>query len=318
MWVASNVSGLSASADGKRLVLQRSTEQAQVYLAELAAGGTRMKPPRRLTNGEAFDYATAWTADSKAVLFISNRNGIGGIFKQGISQEVSEPVGTGDQDVLLARLSADGAWIIYAEIPRTPANPVPPDRLMRIPVSGGVPQAVLETRSFDGFSCASAPASLCVILEPSPDRKQRTITAFDPLKSRGRVLRTIDNDPPSSYGGAGLSPDGLTFAVSRGGEREMHIRLLSLSGGSDLEIKVKGWPNNTGIDWSPDGKGLYCGSQSPQGNTLLYVDLKGNARVMWQNKAGSSDIVGIPSPDGRYLATQGFATNSNVWMVEGF
>ena len=52
-WAGSYLRGLSASADGKRLVLLKQTNQAQVYLGELAAGGTRMKPPRRLTNDEA-------------------------------------------------------------------------------------------------------------------------------------------------------------------------------------------------------------------------------------------------------------------------
>jgi Tol biopolymer transport system component len=94
--------------------------------------------------------------------------------------------------------------------------------------------------------------------------------------------------------------------------------LLSLSGGSDREITLKGWPNITGLDWSTDGKGLYCGSISAQGSTLLYVDLKGNARVLWQYKGGSGNIWGLPSPDGRYLAIRGDVTNSNVWMVEGF
>jgi Tol biopolymer transport system component len=95
--------------------------------------------------------------------------------------------------------------------------------------------------------------------------------------------------------------------------------LLSLSGGSDREITLKGWPNNTGLHWSPDGKGLYCGSRSPQVSTLLYVDLKGNARVLWQYKTGGYGRVwGVPSPDGRYLAIGGEVTNSNVWMVEGF
>ena len=98
-WAGSYLWGLSASADGKRLVLLKTTYQSQVYLGELAAGGTRMKPPRRLTNDEAYDYPTAWTPDSKAVLFASNRNGTVGIFKQGISQETSEPVVTGPQDV---------------------------------------------------------------------------------------------------------------------------------------------------------------------------------------------------------------------------
>ena len=157
---------------------------------------------------------------------------------------------------------------------------------MRIPVGGGVPQFVLETRNGSDYRCARAPASLCVILETSQDEKQLTLTAFDPLKGRGKVLRTIENDPTAPPSGCAVSPDGSTFAISRSGEAEIHIRLLSLSGGSDREITVKGWPNITGLDWSPDGKGLYCGSVSPQGRTLLYVDLKGNARVLWQYKGG--------------------------------
>jgi len=312
-WAGSGLRYLSASADGKRLVLLKSTDQSQVYLGELAAGGTRMKPPRRLTDDEAFYSPTAWTPDSKAVLFDSDRNGTWGIFMQRISQETSEPVVAG----LRSRLSADGAWILFFESPRTPANPVVLDRLMRIPASGGVPQLVLETRNFFGFSCARAPASLCVVLETSQDLKQLVITAFDPLKGRAKVLRTIELD--SSYGySTGLSPDGSTIAISRDREPETHIRLLSLSGGADREITVKGWPNIKSLDWAPDGKGLYCGSVSAEGGTLLYVDLKGNVRVLWQYKGANDDIGGVPSPDGRYLAIQRGVVNSNVWMVEGF
>jgi serine/threonine protein kinase/Tol biopolymer transport system component len=319
-WAGSNLGGLSASADGKRLVLQKVTAQGQIYLGELAAGGTRMNPPRRLTKDEADDYPTAWTADSKAVLFQSNRNGTMGIFKQGINQDTAETVVTGPEDAVLPRLSADGAWIIYQETPKTPAESSPPIRLMRVPVAGGVPQFVLETRNGIDYQCARAPASLCVIGESGQDRKQLTLTAFDPLKGRGKVLRnielrTIENDPRGA-----VSPDGRTIAVSTGGEAEIHIRLLSLSGGSDREITVKGWPNLSGLDWSPDGKALYCGSVSPQGCTLLYVDLKGNARVLWQYKTAYSggDTICAPSPDGRYLAILGTVTNSNLWMVEGF
>jgi hypothetical protein len=52
---------------------------------------------------------------------------------------------------------------------------------------------------------------------------------------------------------------------------------------------------------------------SPQGNTLLYVDLKGNARVLWQQQGGWGRIWGAPSPDGRYLAIGAEVNNSNVW-----
>jgi hypothetical protein len=166
--------------------------------------------------------------------------------------------------------------------------------------------------------CTHSPANPCFIFETSQDRKQFTVTEFDPVKGRGRVLRTIENDPLHTYDKADISPDNSMLAISRIGEAEIHIRLLSLSGGSDREITVKGWPNITGIDWSPDGKGLYCGSASPLGSTLLYVDLKGSARMLWKYKGGGQIIWGSPSPDGHYLAIGVEVTYSNVWMVTGF
>jgi Tol biopolymer transport system component len=305
------------SADGKRLGLGKGTWQSQVYLGELTAGGTRMNPPRRLTHDESNDFPSGWTADSKTVLFTSDRSGGFGVFRQAIGQDTVEPVVAGSQHKASGgELSADGAWILYRELPKViqPSTPLP---LMRIPVGGGVPQLVLESRNSHGFWCARVPASLCAVLEASPDQELFTLTAFDPLKGRGKVLRTIEKDPSHDYAAA-LSPDGSTFAISRTREAEIHIRLLSLSGGSDGEFTVKGWPNLAdSLEWSPDGKGLYCVSRSPQGNTLLYVDLKGIARPLWQNKGGVGDTWAV-SPDGRFLAIGSGVLTNNVWMLEGF
>jgi serine/threonine protein kinase len=311
---------LSASADGKRLTFLKYTYQTQVYLGELAAGGTRMGPPRRLTNDETNDVPYAWTADSKAVLFISDRNGTWGVFKQEVSQETAEPVVNGPQNARGPRLSPDGTWILYAESPKTAVDPYTGARLMRVPVNGGMSQAVLEMGNSLrlGFACARAPASLCVIPEESQDQKKLTLTAFDPVKGRGEVLRTIGENPSVFFADGEISPDGTAFALAQGGEAEIHIRLLSLVGGSDREITVKGWPNCTGAEWSHDRKGFYVGSQSPQGNTLLYVDLQGHASVLWQQKGGRTWTWGVTSPDGRYLAIRADASNSNVWMLEGF
>ena len=317
-WAGAFIPNLSVSADGKRLTLQKATYRRQVYLGELSAAGTRTSPLRRLTNDEAWDMPTAWTPDSKAVLFASDRNGTLGIFKQAISQDAAQPVVTGLQNATLARLSADGAWILYVELPKA-EGPDTPYRLMRIPVSGGVPQLVTEIRGFIGFNCASAPSSLCLLPEMSQDNKQLTLTAFDPLKGRGKVLRTLQKEASTGdFATAQLSPDGSSVAISTGGEAEIHIRLLSLSNGSDRGITVKGWPNIAGLDWSADGKRLYVGSVSLQSKTLLSVDLQGTARVLWQVKGPGESIWGVPSPDGRYLAIVGGVYNSNVWMIEGF
>jgi serine/threonine protein kinase len=314
-WSASHMWGPAASADGKRLIFLRTAFQAQIYVGELGGEGTRMNPPRRLTNDEASDSPNAWTPDSKAVLFDSDRNGTSGIFKQQINADEAQAMITGQQNAYGPRISADGEWILYREIPRG-ASPSAPVRLMRVPIAGGAPQFVLEMRNSEDYGCARASAGLCVLAEDSHDGKQLTLTAFDPSKGRGKVLRTIPNEV-SDFLASGLSPDGTVYAIAKSWAPEIHIRLFSLAGGSDREVTVKGWPNITGLDWSPDGKGMYCGSVSARGNTLLYVDLKGNARVLWQNSGGYG-IWGIPSPDGRYIAALRDVGNSNVWMLEGF
>jgi eukaryotic-like serine/threonine-protein kinase len=136
-WAGSSLSQLSASANGKHLALLKTSLQGQVYVGELAAGSTRMSPPRRLTNDEANNSPSAWTPDSKAVLFSSDRNGTQSIFKQELSQDTAEPLVTGQQGAGSPRLSPDGAWILYLEVPKTAIGPSAPRRLMRMPVSGG-------------------------------------------------------------------------------------------------------------------------------------------------------------------------------------
>jgi len=166
--------------------------------------------------------------------------------------------------------------------------------------------------------CARAPASLCVVLEESQDGNQLMVSAFDPLKGRGKTLRTIEKDASAHLFGSALSPDGSTFAIARSSAAEIRIRLLSLVGGRDREITVKGWANlaHFGLHWAHDQKGFYCVSRSAEiNNTLLYVDLQGNAQVLYN---GSNSVWGIPSPDGRYLAIQNYTDSSNLWMLEGF
>jgi Tol biopolymer transport system component len=187
-------------------------------------------------------------------------------------------------------------------------------------VNSGLPQFVLEGQRWHDWQCSRAPASVCVILEASKDGKDLEIMAFDHLKGRGKLLRSIKKYPHELSYADGLSPDGATLAIARRAEPEIHIRFLSLSGGSDREITVKGWGNISGLDWSSDGKAIYCGSVSSRGGTLLYVDLNGRAQVLWQQRGAASKslLYAIPSPDGQYLAIRGGTLTSNVWMIEGF
>jgi hypothetical protein len=52
-------------------------------------------------------------------------------------------------------------------------------------------------------------------------------------------------------------------------------------------------------------------------SSLLYVDLAGNTRELWQVKS-TEPSWGVPSRDGKYLAIPAPTTSSNVWMAGGY
>ncbi len=316
-WAGFEIRHLSASADGKRITFNKRTVQAQVYVGELEAGGTGMKPPRRLTLDEAADYPSAWTGDGKAVLFYSDRSGSAGLYEQDIDQATAQTLLSGADILGDVRLSPDGSWLLYVVGPEEIGSSTAV-RVMRMPIHGGSSQLVLEGKNVSGpmIRCTRAPATFCAIGEMSLDMKDMIISSFDPLKGRGGVLKTVETDSTARYDWD-LAADGSKLALYKLEEREAHIRLLSLVGGEDREMTVKGWGGLESMDWSPDGRVFYCGSVSSEAATLLRIDMGGLATVLWRKK-GAVHTHGVPSPDGRRLAVMGWVMNSNHWMVEGF
>lgn len=106
------IGGLSVTADGKRLILWRANAFPEVFLTEIDRAAGRLRIPRRLTLDENWNTATAWTPDSRAVLFYSNRNGTYKLFRQGIDQSVPELLVEG-RSISLPRMNAAGTEILY-------------------------------------------------------------------------------------------------------------------------------------------------------------------------------------------------------------
>ncbi len=314
-WAGFTLSGLSVAADGSRLAFLKGTSQADVYVGELEKNGARLKMPRRLTPDDRNDFPTAWTPDSRAVLFFSDRNGKWDIFKQALDKRTAETIVEGTQNYVLPRVSADGASIFYhASLKSELFSWSEPANLMRVPISGGPPQLVRYEPSLYDIRCAHLPARLCVLSEREP--RQQVFYSFDLVQGKGRELTRIDVNPAVGGYHWDVSPDGSRIAVTMSSEREGRIRILTLVGGV-RDVVVNGWNGFQSLDWSADGKGLYASSQSPQAATLLYSDLEGHAQVLWR-RDGIFKTWGIPSPDGRHLAFVEWTSANNVWMIENF
>jgi hypothetical protein len=106
------------------------------------------------------DMTPTWMPDDSTILFCSDRNGTFDIFRQRVDAAGAEPVVTGRGDQYAPMLSPDRAWILYAE--QDAAGQVPTStnaRLMRIPVTGGPVEKVLDIHGLATFRAPRATGS---------------------------------------------------------------------------------------------------------------------------------------------------------------
>jgi Tol biopolymer transport system component len=312
-----DVSALTASSDGKRVAFTKHSMSPSIYISELRAGSGEVTTPQRLTRDNWKNFPFAWTADSKAVLFVSDRNGIFHIYKQQIDQTVSELLVGGKEQANVPRLAPDNS-IVYVSWPKL-GEPTRPSRLMRILVGDGRPQLVLQENGIGNLQCARPPSSLCLYHVGTPTRL--SFFRFYPATGRSEELPElrIEHDAPD-VNGWNLSPDGKMLVTTRaaGAHQDPTFDLHSLEDGSNRTLTVKAWAGIGGLDFAADSESLWATAYTNSGNSvLLNVDLKGHARTMLEDH---EMIIGwaIPSPDGKRLALSKARGSSNVWMVERF
>jgi len=322
-WTGFSLTGVTGSTDGKRLAFLRDWFQTTITVADVDSShpGNLLRP-HRLANEVDGDLPTTWTSDSRAVVFYSVKNGDNDLYKQSLNGESAEPVVSGPGEQLAAVLSPDGQSFIYMDVPAFQSFGLPsPVRLMKIPVAGGAPQFVLTSDNYDSHQCTRQPSTFCVVSERSPDRRHLILSTFDPAKSappdgKRPTLLTFETDPDRNYQWA-ISPDGSQVAFSKVDEHEIRIRLTSLQGARDAEMKVNGSAKLESMHWAPDQRSLFISTRSPSGCTLLQVDLHGTTHVLSQ-QPGAFQMWALPSPDGRRLAVFSATMNSEVWTAENF
>jgi Tol biopolymer transport system component len=304
----------SATFDSKKLVFLKRSFEVSVYVADLDPGAKRISPPRPLTSTEGQEWPIAWTADSREVVFASNRGPKMGFFRYPLTGGEITPILTGIESAgmgnLFGRVTPDGAWLLYEPFPDGYVPGTSMD-LKKVSMAGGTAQVILRDALFDVPSCALAPSRLCAIATVAEDHL--VFWSVDPTTGRGPELGRFKVDWKSDYGWA-LSPDGTRIAIQRRGAPEIYV--LSTETRSMKTITVRGWNNGISLDWTADGSGFFICTLQPRA-VLLHVDLEGNATPLWEPK-GSNTTWALPSPDGQHIAMPSAAVSSNAWMIKQF
>ena len=322
------VEGMSTSADGKRVVYLKEVLQPDVYVARLENDGVHIGEPQRLTLDDRRDFPYDWTPDGKSVIFISDRTGTFNIYKQAIDQTVPVLLVAGNETHMLARLSPDGTHLLYLSYLSysNAGQTYSKTSLMRMSLSSGAPQPALEPKSIGNHQCARLPSTVCIYSELGEG--VLTFFTYDPFRGQGTQVFQIKEEVPVSYNWS-LSPNGtmlamakgkggdesaLAMAKGKGGDESASIRLVSLNGGGERQLRLENRLGLTSLDWAADGKSLWAASAGDEGNSLLNIDLQGNVREAWRPKRMTVGWA-IPSRDGRYLALQVGSGSANAWML---
>jgi len=310
------ISAITSSSDGKHLALLKDAWGGHVFLARLAPDQNHVLNIRRLTLEESKDLPTSWTADSKAVLFFSDRNGRNEIFKQTLDQTQPELLVSSTDNVLLPRLSPDGSEVIYVSIMQD-APPHAVGSIFAAPVSGGVSRKILELKKLGmgNVGCTREPASFCVI--HTIEGKRLTFFRFDPKNGSKSELTHIESEGAVNWG---LSPDGSYLAMLPYSPESSSMIVYSIAEGKTKRLDVKGWTGLATVDWAADGKSMFVGTLNRSGHiALLRVVLDGSVHVL---REGSFPTLcgcaywAIPSPDGKWVAINQPAGSSNAWELD--
>ena len=315
------VAGLSAGAGG-RLLVRNAVVEHSVFVADLDRAAPALENIRRLTLGLGReDFPRAWTADSQAIVFDSNRNGTWELFRQKLDAATDQAVVHSGRDSFSPRLSPDGQYLLYFDRERDWAEPRPVS-VVRTPVSGGPAQLVLKAAGISAwglrFECAAVRGGPCVLAQQQGD--SITFRRFDPAEgfvAGGGEVARIDRDPAHPVAWS-LAPDGSKLAWARWQAAGARIHVTPLASGAGAwDVEVRDCSRVHAMRWSADGKGWFLTSELPVSWSVSYAGSDGAARVLARMSGMHAPSI-FPAPDGRHVAFSQQIVESNLWLLQNY
>lgn len=116
-----------------------------------------------------------------------------------------------------------------------------------------------------------------------------------------------------------LSPDGSQVVIVGNEPNGGRFQIVPLGQGPARNIRVRNRIDLFNVVWSADGKSFLAFTRNRPLPSLLSIDFKGNARLIWESE-GSVTLPQepVPSPDGKLLAFAGWTTSTNAWVIKNF
>jgi DNA-binding winged helix-turn-helix (wHTH) protein/Tol biopolymer transport system component len=314
-WSDLDFASISSSLDGRRLAVLKRQYQSGVYLGHLGGRSSNLSSVRRFTADGRVTLPTSWTADSHQLLFASLQTGTPKIFSQSIDNTVAERITSGSSSELGPLMAPNHASILYSEYSGPETDPVS-SKLMSVPLGGGQPKVLLETKGAFGLRCPNIMEALCIISQV--ESGNQVFYSVDLVHGTLRRRASCKQEDALQWD---LSPDGL-YLVALGHNNDLSVLNLGSPDRGWRKVKVKNMPSAiVSVSWASGGKGLIIATYPPDestGGSLLHLGSNGELLLLWRDPVPEILISPTPSPDGEYLAFEVEAWDGNVWLLEGF
>ena len=308
-----HVYGMSSTTDGQKVLVLRRSDQPSVFVADFDAHLPGFSGIRRLTfDDRSSSFPHAWTADSRNVIYESNRRGTFDLYRQVPGQPTPQVIVATPDTEFLPQLAPGGTWVLYVNRPSN--SPTLNRKLMRVPVEGGAPEEVPVGGALDEFRCALGPKSRCVLRTSTPE-DHYTYFDLDPLQGKGRELAST-RWAPEIPGDWDVSPDGHFVAIPLHSHSEGRIRIVALDASKDeereREVVLPGMTDLHGLVWAADGNSWFVTVETTIGNRkMLLTSLDGHSRPL-----GEIHGWAVPSPDGKRVAFLDRIIATNAWLID--
>ena len=307
------IHGMSVTADGSEILVMKSSRQSAVFVGDFSSSIPRITNARRLILDESTNFPHAWTQDSSAVIFESDRNGNFDLFKQEVKKRTPESITATQLTEIWPQTASDGRWILYSA--RVESAEQTERKLMRIPMSGGTAEEVPIGGWLDEFRCAIGAHQPCV-LRTGVRNEYYAFYRLDPIRGKGRELART-KWTPQYVGDWDVSPDCTRVAIPNHETRSARIRVITFGGDSassiEREVQIEGRSHISGLAWAANGNGWFVSIDTPLGNQMLFVWPDGRSQSL-----GNIEGWAVLSPDGRRIAFLNRIIATNAWLIKPF
>ena len=318
--IGNQLTQLSASSDGRRVLVLQGFAQAEIFVADFDAKSLRLQNTVRLTFEKNADYPHAWTPDSKSVIFESSRGaGQYDLYRQTVGDPIATAYSPGPPQKALAQLTPDGRWILFFGWTNSQDEPA----LYRMPAAGGVSIPVpIGGGPLDSFRCSPAGGRRCVLR--TLDHGDFVFWELDPESGKGRELVRVPGAAPMR-GDWALSSSGTEIAIPVHSSRDARLRVFAVEGprkGVERIVELPGQHDLGAIAYRADDKGWFAGVKSARGSQLLHVGLTGKTHylagmVLYLRGGNIGELMfAVPSPDGRHVAFVDYIHEANVMILD--